>query len=305
METIDVVILAYNQGQSIITAIKSVLAQVVDCGVNVLVGDDCSTDNTQEALNQFDGTVKVIKHSHNMGASKNLEILLSHCKGEYVAILEGDDYWVVTDKLQQQVDFLRENKEFGSCGCDVQGGGNPAWIRKKRALEMKDYNGLDMCYQTSSILFKNPIDTNYDFLSRLHRNISDRTLQGFLLTLGKAYRLNLRGIKYCNTNRNGLTQSIYCDKPACYLTDLEMLNELYLLLRGNFGIAHLKRFKTTTQMLFGKTYIYLMWYRNKQKTVEIIKKMISKTGRSGAYWALRAPMCIMLAVLRIVLRRGR
>ena len=121
---VSVVILSYNQGKYIRQALDGVVSQQTDFPFEVIIADDCSTDNTLAVCRDFESKypfVKVKQPSKNLGYSKNWERALSLGEGEYLAIFEGDDYWTDNLKLQKQVDFLDINKNYGLCytDCDI------------------------------------------------------------------------------------------------------------------------------------------------------------------------------------------
>lgn len=98
----------------------------------IVIGDDASTDSTQkiiqEYINKNPGRIRAFLHSENQGPSEPKEFagrnnvlqLLKACKGEYVAMCEGDDYWTDPFKLQKQVDFLESHPEYAICHHNVE-----------------------------------------------------------------------------------------------------------------------------------------------------------------------------------------
>ncbi len=116
---VSIVMLAYNHERFIEQALNSILMQQVDFAYEVIVGEDCSTDSTRSIIkryeDEFGGRMKPIYREKNMGAARNMLDCLEHCQGEYIALLEGDDYWETSDKLAYQVHFLDEHKEYVAC----------------------------------------------------------------------------------------------------------------------------------------------------------------------------------------------
>lgn len=114
---ISVLICTYNQEKYIAQAIESVLMQKCDDAFEILIGDDCSTDNTgtivDEYQKQYPEIVRVIRPEKNGGASQNIVRLIEKAKGEYLSICDGDDYWLSDDVLQMQIDAFRANPEVG------------------------------------------------------------------------------------------------------------------------------------------------------------------------------------------------
>lgn len=109
---ISICILTFNQVGYIRQAITSAVSQVLDSNIEVLVGDDCSTDGTDEVVRamelEFPGVVKLVRHATQLGASSNYKQLLELAQGQFIAHLDGDDYWL-PGKLQAQIDVMRKS----------------------------------------------------------------------------------------------------------------------------------------------------------------------------------------------------
>jgi len=121
---LSVMIITYNHERFIAQAIESVLAQRVNFDYEIVIGDDCSTDGTRAVIMDFhrrypDRIVPLIR-DQNIGGCRNTESTLAACQGQYLAMLEGDDYWTCEDKLQRQVDFLDANPDYAICCHRVQ-----------------------------------------------------------------------------------------------------------------------------------------------------------------------------------------
>ena len=116
---VSVVIATYNQERFLTHTLESVLQQKVDFDYEVLVGDDCSSDNTYEIVNKYaelypDRIVPVIRE-RNLGMTRNVIDLTMMAKGEYIAFIEGDDYWIDNEKLKKQVNFLDSHPDYIAC----------------------------------------------------------------------------------------------------------------------------------------------------------------------------------------------
>lgn len=113
---LSIVMLAYNHESFIAQALESIVDQKVNFDFELLVGEDCSTDNTRQVLKEYQGKfgqkMNAIFREENIGAKENVMDLLKRCRGEYIAFLEGDDYWIDENKLQRQVDFLDSHAEY-------------------------------------------------------------------------------------------------------------------------------------------------------------------------------------------------
>ena len=113
-------ILTYNQEKYIRQCLDSVLMQKVAFDYEIVVGDDASTDGTQDVLcdyaKRYPGKFVLLLGEKNEGISMNYKKVLTACEGEYVALCEGDDYWTDRNKLQKQVDFLENHPDYGFVG---------------------------------------------------------------------------------------------------------------------------------------------------------------------------------------------
>lgn len=114
---LSVIFITYNHKDYVENALMSVLDQETDFPFDVIVGDDCSTDGTQEILKRIAAdhpNVKLYLRAENTGGRPTLNVYetTQRCTGEYLAYLEGDDFWTDRHKLQKQVDFLDSHSEY-------------------------------------------------------------------------------------------------------------------------------------------------------------------------------------------------
>lgn len=115
-------IITYNHAPFIGQAIESVLAQKTDYPLAIHVVDDCSTDGAQDIIRdyaaRYPGVVKPFINKKNIGSKvtqKNFHYGFSTLDGDYIAFLEGDDYWASPDRLQAHIAFLEANPDFVGC----------------------------------------------------------------------------------------------------------------------------------------------------------------------------------------------
>ena len=116
---LSVAMITYNQERFIGQALESVLAQEVNFDYEIVIGEDCSTDGTGTVILDFQrryaDRIVVLFRKRNIGAMRNLAKTVATCRGDYLAILEGDDYWSCANKLQRQVDFLDAHPDWAVC----------------------------------------------------------------------------------------------------------------------------------------------------------------------------------------------
>lgn len=122
--TVSVCCITYNHEQFIIQAIESFLLQQTDFDCEMVIGEDCSTDSTRAVVQEYErrypGRIRVLTPDVNLGIMSNLIATMAACQGEYIAFLEGDDYWIDSTKLQRQVNTLRANLNCSFCFHDAE-----------------------------------------------------------------------------------------------------------------------------------------------------------------------------------------
>jgi glycosyltransferase involved in cell wall biosynthesis len=111
--------LVYNQVKFVRQTLDGFVSQKTNFRFEVLVNDDCSTDGTTDIIREYEKNypdiIKPIYHKENQ-YSKGIPVSYSNnfnrVKGKYIALCEGDDYWIDPYKLQSQVDFLEANPDY-------------------------------------------------------------------------------------------------------------------------------------------------------------------------------------------------
>jgi glycosyltransferase involved in cell wall biosynthesis len=120
---VSVCLISYNQRRYIGQALESVLMQAGDFPIEIVVGDDSSDDGTIQALHgygmQTAGKVRLLPVDRHRGLSGNILRTLEACRGRYVAIIEGDDYWTSPRKLARQVGLMEAHPETAVCFHDA------------------------------------------------------------------------------------------------------------------------------------------------------------------------------------------
>jgi glycosyltransferase involved in cell wall biosynthesis len=121
---LSVLIITYNQEHYISQAIESALAQDTNFPYEIVIGEDYSTDRTREIVcdyaSKHSETIRLLPSTVNFGMNLNFDRTLKSCNGQYVAILEGDDYWTCNNKLQKQVDYLDTHLDCALCFHNVK-----------------------------------------------------------------------------------------------------------------------------------------------------------------------------------------
>lgn len=121
--TASIALITYNQEAYIRQTVDSLLKQRTDFSFEIVVGEDASSDATrlilEEYRDRYPGKLSLLPEAPNKGLLLNFRDTLKSCRGRYIAICAGDDYWHDEYKLQKQVTFLDANPTFGLVHTDV------------------------------------------------------------------------------------------------------------------------------------------------------------------------------------------
>lgn len=116
---VSVQTLAYNHENTIAKCLDSILSQKTSFPIEIIIGEDCSTDMTKDIITEYQHkypeVIRIITAKNNVGMIMNTERCAIACRGKYSAICEGDDYWTDPYKLQKQVDYLENHPNCSLC----------------------------------------------------------------------------------------------------------------------------------------------------------------------------------------------
>jgi glycosyltransferase involved in cell wall biosynthesis len=113
--TVSVIMATYNHANFVKQAIESVLFQE-NVDFEFLIADDGSQDATRDVVSTVtDPRIKFFPNTVNRGACIVTNELIEHSSGEFIALINSDDYWTSSDKLSYQVEIMRNNPELGAC----------------------------------------------------------------------------------------------------------------------------------------------------------------------------------------------
>lgn len=189
---ISVVMITYNHEKFLSEAIESVLNQKVDCEFELIIADDCSPDQTKVIVNQFKlnhpkgYAIKYHRHEKNIGMIPNFLFSLKESKGDLIALCDGDDYWIDSNKLQNQKEILLKNNDikivYSDCLIDFEEKNRLLNYSNQLNFDLYDYLSQKYFTASPSLIFKKPI---FDFTNNfLKTPIGDEYLVSFLLKNG-------------------------------------------------------------------------------------------------------------------------
>lgn len=194
---------AYNHSKYIQQCLESILMQKTNFLFEIIVHDDASTDNTATIIKGYEekypNLIKAIYEKDNQYSKHDgtiKRIMDTHTHGKYIAICEGDDYWIDPLKLQKQFDFMEDHKDYSLCGTNGlilwdNGVSDPKYfndIFKSKELLSTDIIG-HWYLPTASLFYRKDVIFNYpDWSKKIYSG--DQTLILISLYLGRIYCLS-------------------------------------------------------------------------------------------------------------------
>lgn len=121
---VSICIITYNHEQYFEKCIENVLSQNINFEIEIIIGEDCSTDSTAKSVEKYallyPEKIKAHIRPVNIGAKTNFLHCFFQCRGEFIVFIEADDYFTDKQKLQTQVDYLDANPNVSACFHNAQ-----------------------------------------------------------------------------------------------------------------------------------------------------------------------------------------
>lgn len=221
---VSVCMITYNHQKFISEAIEGVLMQKTTFPIELIIGEDCSTDATRSICidyqNKYPDIIKLQLPDTNKGMMRNFIENMQAATGRYIALCEGDDYWTDPYKLQKQVEFLEANKDYSI----VSHNALKVNYFDGSSLKMNNFeSNLDFSFNdmlnrlltipTASIVFKNTTIPDWITFCK----VGDWPLLSWLLNNGKGYY-------FCET------MSVYSKHEKGMSVDIQKRNHNRILL---------------------------------------------------------------------------
>lgn len=172
---VSVAVITYNMRHYLPQLLDSILKQKVNFTYEIVVDDDNSPDDSREILLEYqrrypDRFVLSLR-DYNLKGSRNMYGVLKQCRGKYIAILEGDDWWECEDKLQYQFDFMEAHPEYIGMYCN-------SWCELSRTESIQKIRREI----TEPMIFSYKDFLNYHFFDRLPNSTDTAFFRNFFAT---------------------------------------------------------------------------------------------------------------------------
>ena len=267
---ISVCSITYNHEQYIEQMITGVLNQICSCKIELIIGEDCSTDNTRAIVQKYAADypeiIKALLPDKNIGAKANFMNSLLACTGKYIAICEGDDYWTDPYKLQKQFEFMEANPEYSLCFTNVtviygnpSEPFNPYPEYDKTDFEIRDIIETSRCFiPTATLFFRNYLPQPMPEFFReamsgdiaLHLILADKGKIKLINEKTAAYRQHEGGISRSREHleksaKNLLFTYIRANEYYQYKHDYIFADRIFVLVKSNliYGSRGMKGMK--------------------------------------------------------------
>ena len=271
---LSVCMITYNHEKYIAQAIDSVLMQEVNFDYEIVIGEDCSTDNTRGILleyqKKYPNKIKLLLRDKNLGMMHNFVNTLNNCSGQYVALLEGDDYWTDSHKLQKQVDFLETHPDFVICFHNMniiyEDDITESQVSNLHQNEVTNIEDIikDWYIMTASMVYRNNIIREFPEWYYYVKN-GDYALQLMLACYGKIYYIDeVMGVY--RIHAKGVSNIIFHGNV--------LQNELVKLLL-NFNQYTTRKYKKPVYFRISELYkILILRYRRQHKFINYVISLL-------------------------------
>ena len=304
---VSVLCATYNQEKYIGKALESFVKQKTDFKFEIIVNDDCSTDNTaniiKEYANKYPDLIKPIYQTENQyskGIDFFVHILFPKAQGKYFAICEGDDYWIDENKLQKQFDYLENHPDYSFCVHNAI----KVDLNSKKVGEIfpvkedTDLTCEDFILGNGGFVATNSIFSRTQYIKQLPELFNDYAIdymyQIYFSSLGKtycfndimsAYRVNVEGSWTIRHKDNDKAMIKYYDT---ILKKLEALNQYTnYKYKDAFEYAILKR-------EYNKYFILRDFEKLKEDKYKKVIKQFSKKEKIKLFFKIKFPKIFAL-----------
>lgn len=232
LPVVSVCVATYNQDRYIEDCLVSILMQSPDVSLEILVGDDGTSAETPQIVERLAAlnpdVFRYFRHEKNLGPSGNYQFLARVARGQYIAHLDGDDFWL-PGKLRAQLKWFQDHPASSACYTNALLVSDDRKVRGVFSSEVQSPIGLEYLLERgnflnhSSMLYRaeykdRVVDLGGPFIDyRMHLNFARVAPLGFLPAAFVAYRLDSEHSMVRKTP--GLVQELYFDGMTSVLSD--------------------------------------------------------------------------------------
>jgi len=264
--------ITYNHEKYISQAIDSVLTQKTNFDFQLIIGEDCSQDKTREIVinyqKKYPQIIRLLLANKNQGMMANWIKTLQVAKSQYLAVLEGDDYWTDRYKLQKQVDFLDKHPNHSLCFHSVEAFYQdqpdktyliPSKTENFNFKSLLQHNFITAC----SVMYRHGLVKKIPdwFLSL---NIGDWPYHLLHASKGKIGFINQVMARYRRHSNS------YCSQPK--VKNFQNIIEFYLVIDKHF---HYK-YRSIIKFMIGKHYLLIAQEQFQDHKIKTARESLNK-----------------------------
>lgn len=292
---VTICIITYNRERYIKQAVQSVLDQDTNLKYEILISDNCSQDNTVSIIKEYWETSPEIFHivlnKNNLGLTKNRLYAMKHAKGDYIVMLDGDDYWINSHKLEVQYKWLISHPEYIGVATTVEARYSdenvpfkilPSKNMRNRKISLDDFL-KGYTFSMTGMLFRRELITDnlshFEKMIQASESLDDGSFCVLFLMFGDvfnldypttAYRIFKPGEKKESFNSSNSSFSLRCkslimwnnlDKLTCFELDfgyrigLTILGGMQDLIKRKLTIKEYKKLISFIEPRYRKRYL--------------------------------------------------
>jgi len=264
---LSILVPIYNHEKYLLKALQSIEKQNILYSFEVVIGEDASTDSSRDVLENFQETAPnnyfFVYRDENKGMLGNISDLFYRARGKYIIILEGDDYWIYNNKINEQIAFLEENKHFSGYAHsvvmidEVDAFLDMIYIPEKGdgIYKIEDYLRGKLPGQTASFMYRNYFSTSeiFQYWGKSKNYALDRFIAFVVATKGDIYCTSQQWSVYRYVTQGGSSYSANLDYTSeeFAVSALEFHRTLY---NYTLGEKCNKRCVRVSEKLFYKSY---------------------------------------------------
>lgn len=220
---VSICCITYNHEDFIKDSIEGFLMQRTTFPIEIIIHDDASTDRTAEIIQEYARqhpdlfiTILQKENQYSQGIRPFPNFVFPRARGKYIALCEGDDYWIDPLKLQKQVDFLEKHQEYSLIYANENTKNNTNIHLYINKAEPYEFTFLNSCQKkqgsTLTIVFRN----NEEYLQILKKTLSSKAkmsdwqLECILTIFGKGYYIPDK-VAFYRTHSSGQSKKINLD----------------------------------------------------------------------------------------------